>query len=192
MTEAISVDDQVDKITKTLLNYIPKSIIPFCISWFMWAMNFSQSVYNQARKTTNAITQSFQNDTIYFLKSADNIAISEKSFFNIYELANKYEWQYIPHKKFFIKKTFETSKPRKSPWFSAELFSDELMISDITEWLEELRFHCKKDEMPPIDILIQAWAIDHNRDLGSLNQYKLKVLNDMMETEEIPVKVVLS
>ena len=63
------------------------------------------------------------------------------------------------------------------------------MVSDITEWLETLRIHSeKKDTLPPVDILVQAWAIDHQRDIGSLDQYELRVLNDLMESEKIPVR----
>jgi hypothetical protein len=184
-----SIDETLEDISKKMIKILPRSLLPVLISCILWSIRFSKSIFSQSSKITTAVINSFQTDTIYFLKNANNIAIRENAVYSQIELASEWKWKYIPSKKVFFEKGFEGNLPAKSPWFSAELYCKELMVSDITEWLEGLRIHSeKKDRMPPVDVLVQAWAIDHQRDIGSLNQYMLHVLNDLMETEKIPVR----
>jgi len=185
----LSIDQILERVTAKIVKIIPRNLIPVLISYLLWSLNLSKSIFTQSSKVTSAIISSFQVETIYFLKNANNIAIRENAIYSQIELASEWKWKYIPSKKAFFEKGFEGNLEAKSPWFSAELFCKELMVSDITEWLETLRIHSeKKDTMPPVDILVQAWAIDHQRDIGSLDQYTLHVLNDLIETEKIPVR----
>ena len=183
-----SADVFLDKITNDIYNFIPRNFIPVIISWIMWSLDLSKIVFTQAKKSSNAFVESFQEEKLFFLKNANNIAVNNKSIICPIELANEWEWSYIPSKKLFIQKGYEDSILRKCPWFSGEIFLGDYMISDITIWLEGIRFHCKKDILPPPDCLIQAWSIDNVRDLGSLSEYKLKILNDLMEEEIILIK----
>jgi hypothetical protein len=185
----LTIDEILERVTAKIVKIIPRNLIPVLISYVLWSLSLSKSIFTQSSKITSAIIGSFQVDTIYFLKNANNIAIRENAIYSQIELASEWKWKYIPSRKAFFEKGFEGNLPAKSPWFSAELFCKELMVSDITEWLEGLRIHSeKKDTLPPADILVQAWSIDHQRDIGSLDQYELHVLNDLMESEKIPLR----
>jgi len=182
------LDDILDRITNDLLKYIPIKVVPAFLSWFSWSFNLSNVVFIQVKKISSAIVETFQEESIYFLKDSNNLGIKSKSVLSQVEVSNEWEWMYLPHKSVFVQKGYATVAPSKGAWFSAELFCKDLMISDLTEWLEVIRFHKNGDEMPPADVLVQAWCVSHERTLGSLDQYTLHIINDLMEEQTLPLR----
>lgn len=166
-----------DKLVITFYSYIPKSIFPVLISWVSWSLEIKKQLYKQVNKTKLALLDSFKDENIYFLK---NIAINKNV--SLLGLRNEHEWMYDTSKNLFVKNGSETNT-HKCPWLSAELVCNELVVGDITEWLEGLRFQSKKDEYPSFSCLVQSWAVINGHIITSLKDYKVKVLNELMEEE---------
>jgi len=182
------VDEMMEEWTTFLVRIVPRSLIPSILSWIVWSLDLSKNAYAQGQKTGRALITSFHPETIYFLKNCRNIAISSKSIYNPIEIASEYEWTYNPSRKLFVQKDYESSSPKRFSWFSGELFCKDYMISDMTEWLDCTRLHSDKGSHPPSDIILQAWMIDHSRDLGPLEDYSFHVINDLTEKEVIKVR----
>jgi hypothetical protein len=117
------------------------------------------------------------------LKYSNNIAVRTDFIVYPVEDTNQWDWQYTPSLKIFTHR--DSSHVRKCPWFSAELLCEDVVLSDLTEWLDGLKFDCKDDEFPSPICIIQAWAIDHLHTFKQLNLYKLKILNGEMEEQII-------
>jgi hypothetical protein len=182
------MDETMEEWTVFLVKVVPKAIIPAILSWFIWSLDLSKNAYSQGQKTTRALLTSFYPETIYFLKNCKNIAISSNSIYNPIEIASEYEWTYNSSRKLFVQKDYESSSSKRFSWFSAELFCKDYMISDMTEWIDSTRLHSNKGMHPPSDVILQAWMIDHSRDLGPLEDYSFHVINDLTEKEVIEVR----
>ena len=182
------VDENMEVWTTFFVKIVPRSIIPAILSWIIWSFDLSKYAYSQGQRSGRALITSFRPEIVYFLKNCKNIAISSTSIYNPIEIASEYEWSYNSSKKVFIQKDYESSSSKRFSWFSAELFCKDFMISDMTEWLDETRLHSNKGEHPPSDIILQAWMIDHLRNLGPLEDYSFHIVNDLTEKEIINVR----
>ena len=140
---------------------------------------FNQAL-TQTNRTKKAIINSFKNEKIYFLKDSKNIAVHAIFFLSIVDYSDLYIWHFIPSDNLFIEKDYD-GPLKKCPWLSAELYYEDTLIEDITEWLDKLRFN--SISMPPVSCLVQAWALKNNYQLEQLKGYRIKILNELMEEE---------
>ena len=150
------------------------------ISWYMYSFRFFDNTLKQLNRTKKAFLDSFKTEKFYFLKNSNNIAVS-KILVAAVDYNDQYTWQFIPSENLFIEK--DSDGNNKCGWLSAELFYEDSLISDLTEWIDNLRFTSKN--MPPVSCLIQAWAIKNNYQLESLEKYRIKVLNELMEEKSL-------
>ena len=161
----------------------PTRFIPVLISFYMRLYQLTKQTFAQINKSKMALIESFKEDSYYFLKHSNNIAVRTDFFVYPVEDTNQWDWQYTPSYKLFSQK--DSNNIRKCSWFSAELFYEDNVLCDLTEWLDGLKFNCKDDEFPSPLCIIQGWAINNRYTLKSLNLYKLKILNSKMEEEII-------
>jgi hypothetical protein len=161
----------------------PTRLIPVFISFYMRLYIFSKQTFAQINKSKTALIESFKENSYYFLKYSNNIAVRTDFFVYPIENTNQWDWQYTPAYKLFTHK--DSNNIRKCTWFSAELSCEDVVIGDLTEWLDGLKFNCKDDEFPSPICIVQAWAIDNLYSLKTLNLYKIKILNDEMEEQII-------
>jgi len=150
------------------------------ISWYMYALTFFDNTLKQVKRTKNAVFDSFKTEKFYFLKNSNNIAVS-KILVAAVDYNDQYTWQFIPSQNLFIEKDSDSNT--RCTWLSAELFYEDSLITDLTEWIDNLRFTSKN--MPPVSCIIQAWAIKNNYQLESLEKYRIKVLNELMEEKSL-------
>lgn len=163
--------------------YFPTRLIPVFISFYMRLYQLTKQTFAQINKSKMALIESFKENSYYFLKYSNNIAV--RTDFVVYPIddTNQWDWQYTPSLKLFSHK--DSNNVRKCPWFSAELSCEDVIVSDLTEWIDSLKFNCKDDEFPSPVCIVQAWAIDNRYVLKSMVLYKVKILNSEMEEEII-------
>jgi hypothetical protein len=163
--------------------YFRSGLIPVLISFYMRLYQLTKQTFAQINKSKIALIESFKEDSYYFLKYSNNIAVRTNFFVYPVEDMNQWDWQYTPSLKIFMHKN--SNNIRKCSWFSAELSCEDVIVADLTEWLDDLKFHCNEDEFPSPICIIQAWAIDHVYTFKQLNLYKVKILNGEMEEQII-------
>lgn len=150
------------------------------ISLYMRASMLFNDALTQTNRTKHALINSFKNEKIYFLTRAKNIAVHTMYFLSIVDYSDLYIWQFIPSDNLFIEKDYD-GPLKKCPWLSAEIYYEDTLIEDITEWLDKLLFN--SISMPPVSCLVQAWALKNNYQLEQLEGYRIKILNELMEEE---------
>ena len=177
-----NVNNFLDNLSIQTYKYF-LSFVPLVIPWVTWVDNSYNFILKQAKKSSISLMESLQEDTIYFLTYSNNLAINSKGLVCPNQLAGEWEWRF--RNGIFMQKNNEESLPIKCPWFSGELLCYNIENTDITEWLDKIRFKCDKGVLPPPICIVQAWAASNMRNLGPLAKYKIKILNDSMEEEII-------
>ena len=182
-----SLDFQMEVITNFLISLIPKPYLLKALVLYTWACDLWQMFMKQASRSSSALFQSFSDETIYFLKNSNNLAVKQQGLPEPVWVASEYQWTYYPSRNLFVEKDHEQSMPKRISWLSADLKCEEYLFADLTLWLEKIRY---QGAQPPNDILVQGWALDHNRAMGPLKDFTLHVLTEDAEELVMPVRAI--
>jgi hypothetical protein len=167
-----NIDTQIDYF----FSWIIKMLIPLYINVYSWTLETSERIYIQGLKTSSATLSSFNSQKLLFLTNCSNLAIKDSSFLNDTCLDSFYEWSYLSNR--FTKNNQSTGILKKYKWMSASLYRGDVMIADLTTWLENILVISQDNEYPPDDILVQAWQYDYAKELDSLEEYSLQIINE--------------
>jgi hypothetical protein len=169
------IEQQIDDF----FTWVIRLLVPFYIQLYSWTSETSERIYIQSLKTSSATLSSFNSETLLFLTNCSNFAIKDSSFLKNATVNSLYEWSYSSNR--FTKRDQVTEMPKKYRWMSASLYRGEVMIADLTTWLENILVIAQNEEYPPDDILVQAWQYDYMRELGPLEEYSLQIINEDAE-----------
>ena len=103
------------------------------------------------------------------------------------ESLEKTSWVYEPAKKLLWNlknNTSETSRLKRLPWLSAEIYYGETKVDDCSAWIGELHYRCYEGGLTlTTDVILQAWAEEtaHKVNYADLSAYKFVVIDEMGE-----------
>jgi len=121
----------------------------------------TEPVYEQVVRTYDALRTSFETKGILYFY--------EGLYFPINTLNNsthseKIRWYYILDKNLFVEslELDDDLDTKKISWLSAEIFSNNEQVADISDFINDIRY-VSSDGLPPsVDILLGLWSYQND------------------------------
>lgn len=152
------------------------------LHWFNFFMNIVHQGYTIVSKVSKGVLRSMQEQTyVFFLNTAFPYRVQDLTLQG--PGVPQIEWYYNADKKLFIAgNMYETSNdyfPRHLPYLSGELRYEDLVLHDLSDFINEVRW-VGNGSLPAAKYLLAAWSLQSGIILDQ-NERKLS-LHCIMET----------
>lgn len=159
-----------------LSNMFP-TLVPIALNMYSIFYNISIIAFEQGKKTTNALVDSFDKPVLYFFEGSLIPQISNKIF-----KENGAKMVYCTSEKSFL--DYEKSAPPTHlPYISAVLMENDQVIANLSEWMETV----KSNVEVPLPYLVIAWAYSTSATLTYPLKYTLSVFTEDGEEKVLEV-----
>jgi hypothetical protein len=160
---------------------ITSSLITSVLTYYAVATDFFEITKKQMFKTWNSFCASFESEKLLFLHGSKNLAVLSSGVLSHLSEANTC-WQWSYEQGVFQQNGVINKKKKSLPWLSMSICHKDGQVIDITSWLEKIVY--SGEEVPPFEVVVQAWSYDSSRLLDSLKNYSVKIMNELAEEEE--------
>jgi len=148
------------------------------LTYYAVATDLLETTKKQIFKTWNSFCASFESEKLLFLHGSKNIAVLSSGVLG----HDSDIWQWSYEKGIFQQNGVLNKKKKSLPWLSMSIFHKDGTHIDMTSWLEKIVY--SGEEVPPFEVVVQAWSYDSSHILDSLKNYTVKVMNELAEEEE--------
>ena len=141
------------------------SFFPIALNIYSILYNATFLAFEQGKKTTNALVDSFEKPVLYFFEGSLIPQISNKIF-----KESGASLVYSTSEKLFL--NYEKSaSPTHLPYISAVLMNGDEVVANLSEWMETV----KSNVDVPLPYLVIAWAYTTSATLAYPLNYTLSV-----------------
>ena len=140
----------------------------------------AEPVYGQVLRTYNALCTSFETKGVLYFYEGLYLPMNT---LNNSTHSEKIRWYYILDKNLFVESLdFDNDlDTKKISWLSAEIFSNNEQVADISDFISDIRY-VSSDGLPPtVDILLGLWSYQNGLILRR-GTTVLNVINDSADS----------
>lgn len=103
------------------------------------------------------------------------------------------EWYYLPDSNTFLEweqgtplSVLKQSEPLELPILSMEILEDDIVIFDLTNFIETMKVHTVQSEFfPSVAHILAAWSISSAVILDATREFKVRMITTKADTKEV-------
>jgi len=142
---------------------------------YVWSVTLIDKIIKQSKKTSRLLINSFSDETLYFIHdSTVPLIVANSSSCIINPELESGCWSF--HKSTFRFMEEDTTVSKKIPYLSASLYKDNILILDISDWIQDI--NVVSTQALPLKFIVFSWAYYNNVVLESYttSKYELHVI----------------